>query len=64
MDDDAMGLAGFINAQIDAIPNDDPPVVYVQMRDGARVVKASMVRETLTDGSHVYNLILTTEDDV
>ena len=59
MTEDAIGLADFITKAIEThIPRDEAPVVYVYDAQGEMVTTATLERETLTDGSHVYNLRL------
>lgn len=63
MSEDVMGLADFINQQLDANKEDDLFVVYVELEDGTPCKKAEWVCNTLSDGSKTYNLRMTFEDD-
>ena len=56
-DQDAMGLGPFITGEVEALP-DDEMTVYVQDDLGNFARKATFIRETLTDGSTVVNLII------
>lgn len=62
MDEDAVGLAIFIEEQVSALPADDAPVVYVQDQHGSPILRAVLEKQTLSDGSHVYNLVLHVEE--
>lgn len=61
-DMDAMGLGDFISQQMDAIPEDASPVVYVTDETGRAAVKAVWRRDTLTDGSVAFELIISFAD--
>ena len=61
-EEDAMGLGGFICEQMDVIPEEASPVVYVTDETGRAAVRAEWRRETLTDGSFVFELIITFKD--
>lgn len=58
MKEDAMGLCDFILQQMENIPDDDSPVVYVEDASGFQCVRADWVEETLTDGSKTHQLVL------
>jgi len=57
-DMDAMGFGPFISDNVAALP-DDEMTVYVEDDQGHMATSAIFVRETLTDGSTVVNLIIT-----
>jgi hypothetical protein len=45
-----------------AASEDDPfPVIYVEDRDGTRFTTAKLVKRELSDGSHVFDIILSDE---
>jgi hypothetical protein len=56
--EDAMGLGDFISENMGILP-DQECVVYVRDHDGNHATRAAFVRETLTDGSTVVNLVIT-----
>lgn len=56
-DEDAMGLGDFITAQVMALP-DEEIIVRVMDEEGRSAVAAGFIRETLTDGSTVVNLVI------
>lgn len=56
-DTDAAGLAWFISATIRGL-RDGTVDVYVRDQDGRDATRARIVRETLTDGSTVVNLVI------
>lgn len=57
-DQDAMGLGDFILQSFENILSDDEVVVYVENGNGNPAKKARFVRERLTDGSTVVNLVI------
>ncbi len=56
-DEDALGLGDFIQQTISVLPDDDI-VIYVADDEGRPAKKAKFVRELLTDGSTVVNLVI------
>jgi hypothetical protein len=55
---DAVSLRGFITKHIIDDPSDEKAVVYVQDDEGRIFDHVSLVCETLSDGSKVFNLVL------
>jgi hypothetical protein len=53
---DAMDLQSFLAEVFDI--GDDIVCVYVQDEEGRTFNHARLVQETLTDGSYVYNIVL------
>lgn len=62
MEDEALGLAQFIKEQADLHTGETRPVIYVQDEHGRLATLARLQRVTLTDGSHVYNLVLSFDE--
>jgi hypothetical protein len=60
MNEDAMGLAPFIDDQFEAHP--EAVVVYVEDEKGRQATKAEWIKTTLTDDSVVYQLRITFND--
>lgn len=58
--EDAMGLGDFVSTNMAALP-DEEIVVYVTDGQGNPAKKATFVREVLTDGSTVVNLVIAFE---
>jgi hypothetical protein len=58
---DALTLGDFVTTHITNDHSDDKTVVYVQDDEGRIFERVTLIKETLTDGSHVYNLILGNE---
>lgn len=56
-DTDAAGLGPFIDGTMESL-SDDEFVVYVVDDRGNQAKSAKFVRETLTDGSTVVNLVI------
>lgn len=69
MEGEALGLAEFITEEASTHIRDAAgrpearPVIYVEDEHGRMAVHAKLVRVTLTDGSHVYNLVLSFDRD-
>lgn len=61
-DEDAVGFAPFIQGYFDGPYCGDEFVVYVEDEQGRTAKNARFVRQTLTDGSTVTNLVITFED--
>lgn len=55
---DALTLGDFIKRHIIDSKEDERTVVNVEDDEGRIFGTVSLVRETLSDGSHVYNLVL------
>jgi hypothetical protein len=60
--EDAMGLGDFVTGNMAQLP-DDEIVVYVTDGEGNHAKYAVFVRETLTDGSTVVNLVIQFDRD-
>lgn len=61
-EEDAMGLGDFITKFFDNVKDDDSPVIYVEDEEGRPAKQAKFIKRELTDGSHVYELVISFED--
>lgn len=63
MSEDAMGLGDFITQQMELLPPNASPVVYVEDHEGRPAGKAEWVKNVMSDGSgSTYELRITFED--
>lgn len=62
MDNHAISLSAFIQEAVnDHVPAQSMTCVYVYAPDGGLILGAALERETLTDGSVVFNIRLSEE---
>ena len=62
LENHAISLSAFIQEAVsDHVPVQDRPVVHLYAPDGGLITQATLERETLTDGSVVFNVRLSAE---